>query len=102
MWSPVSSRAGQEARDDALREAAPDCASSWYPDAVVYALNVKTFLASRDDGIGGLRGLQARLDCQHDLGVACVLLEPLMAEAPSPGGVVDWLQLDLGERGRTT
>jgi hypothetical protein len=33
----------------------------WYKDAVIYQLNVKSFLDSNDDGIGDFPGLTSKL-----------------------------------------
>jgi maltose alpha-D-glucosyltransferase / alpha-amylase len=53
----------------------------WYKDAVIYQLNVKSFLDSNDDGIGDFQGLTSKLGYIRDLGVNTVWLMPFY---PSP------------------
>jgi maltose alpha-D-glucosyltransferase/alpha-amylase len=54
----------------------------WYKNAVIYCLNIKTFMDSNGDGIGDLEGLVRRLDYLAGLGVTCLWLLPFQ---PSPG-----------------
>ncbi|MGG5890046.1 alpha-amylase family protein [Falsiroseomonas sp. HC035] len=53
----------------------------WYKNAVIYCLDVKTFMDSNGDGIGDFRGLADRLDHIEALGATCVWLLPFH---PSP------------------
>jgi maltose alpha-D-glucosyltransferase / alpha-amylase len=53
----------------------------WYKDAVIYQLNVKSFLDSNDDGIGDFKGLMSKLEYIRDLGVNTLWLMPFY---PSP------------------
>jgi len=53
---------------------APD--SQWYKDAVIYALNVRTFFDSNGDGIGDFAGLTQKLGYLEELGVTCLWLLP--------------------------
>jgi glycosidase len=53
----------------------------WWKTAVIYCLDVETFLDWNDDGIGDLAGLAQRLDYLADLGVTCVWLMPFF---PTP------------------
>ncbi|HEX2189082.1 MAG TPA: alpha-amylase family protein [Longimicrobiaceae bacterium] len=53
----------------------------WYRNAVVYGVDVGTFLDSDGDGIGDFRGLTRRLDYLQGLGVSCLWLLPFF---PSP------------------
>jgi maltose alpha-D-glucosyltransferase/alpha-amylase len=53
----------------------------WYKNAVVYSLDVGTFLDSNGDGIGDFEGLSRRLDYLDGLGVTCIWLHPFQ---PSP------------------
>jgi maltose alpha-D-glucosyltransferase/alpha-amylase len=55
----------------------------WWKDAVVYCVDVATWLDSDDDGIGDLAGLTRRLDYLSGLGVNCLWLMPFY---PSPLG----------------
>lgn len=53
----------------------------WYKNAVIYSLNVGTFLDSNGDGIGDFEGLSRRLDYLSGIGVSCIWLQPFQ---PSP------------------
>ena len=53
----------------------------WYKDAVIYQLNVKSFIDSNDDGIGDFPGLTSKLGYIRDLGVNTIWLMPFY---PSP------------------
>jgi maltose alpha-D-glucosyltransferase / alpha-amylase len=48
----------------------------WYKDAVIYQVNVKSFLDSNDDGIGDFKGLTSKLEYIRDLGVNTIWLMP--------------------------
>jgi maltose alpha-D-glucosyltransferase / alpha-amylase len=53
----------------------------WYKSAVIYCLNVETFLDSNGDGVGDFVGLTDRLPYLAGLGVTCIWLLPFY---PSP------------------
>jgi maltose alpha-D-glucosyltransferase/alpha-amylase len=53
----------------------------WYKNAVVYSLDVETFLDADGDGCGDFEGLSRRLDYLEALGVNTVWLAPFQ---PSP------------------
>ena len=53
----------------------------WYKNAVVYSLDVETFLDASGDGCGDFEGLSRRLDYLESLGVDAVWLAPFQ---PSP------------------
>jgi len=53
----------------------------WWKNAIVYCVDVATWLDSDDDGIGDLAGLTRRLDYLNGLGVNCLWLMPFY---PSP------------------
>jgi maltose alpha-D-glucosyltransferase / alpha-amylase len=53
----------------------------WYKNAVIYCLDVETFMDSNGDGIGDFQGLSDRLDHIEALGCTCVWLLPFY---PSP------------------
>jgi len=59
----------------------PDNDPLWYRDAVIYQLHVRSFYDANDDGIGDFKGLVAKLDYLHDLGVSALWLLPFY---PSP------------------
>ena len=48
----------------------------WYKNAVIYNLDVETFMDSNGDGIGDFPGLTQRIDHLENLGVDCVWLQP--------------------------
>jgi maltose alpha-D-glucosyltransferase/alpha-amylase len=53
----------------------------WYKNAVVYSLDVETFLDASGDGCGDFEGLSRRLDYLEALGIDAVWLAPFQ---PSP------------------
>jgi maltose alpha-D-glucosyltransferase / alpha-amylase len=53
----------------------------WYKNAVVYCINVETFMDTNGDGYGDFEGLNRRLDYLAGLGVTCLWLLPFY---PSP------------------
>ena len=67
-------------------EAAPDAAvlamdPSWYKDAVVYQLHLKSFFDANNDGVGDFQGLIEKLDYIAELGVTAIWMLPFY---PSP------------------
>jgi maltose alpha-D-glucosyltransferase / alpha-amylase len=48
----------------------------WYKNAVIYCLNVETFIDSNGDGVGDFVGLTDRLAYLSGLGVTCIWLMP--------------------------
>jgi maltose alpha-D-glucosyltransferase / alpha-amylase len=54
-------------------------ADRWFEEAVVYCLDVETFLDTNGDGIGDLRGVIARLGYLARLGVTTLWLNPVHA-----------------------
>lgn len=75
----------------------------WYKNAIIYALDVETFMDSDGDGIGDLRGLTERLDYLSGLGVTCIWLLPLYPTPNRDDGydVADYYSIDprLGSLG---
>jgi maltose alpha-D-glucosyltransferase/alpha-amylase len=53
----------------------------WYKNALIYCVDVKTFMDSNGDGLGDFEGLSRRLDYLDGLGVSCIWLLPFQ---PSP------------------
>ena len=53
----------------------------WWKNAVIYCLDVETFLDWNDDGIGDIDGLAERVDYLAGIGVSCLWLMPFY---PSP------------------
>jgi trehalose synthase len=58
-----------------------DTADLWWKTAVVYCLDVETFIDWNGDGTGDLPGLAQRIDYLAELGVTCLWLMPFY---PSP------------------
>jgi trehalose synthase len=80
-----------------------DTSDLWWKTAVVYCLDVQTFLDWNDDGVGDFEGLAHRMDYLHELGITCLWLMPFY---PSPGkddgyDVADFYGIDprLGNHG---
>ena len=48
----------------------------WWRNAVIYCLDVETFLDWNGDGIGDLTGLGERIDYLAGIGVSCLWLMP--------------------------
>jgi maltose alpha-D-glucosyltransferase/alpha-amylase len=53
----------------------------WYKNAIIYSLDLETFMDSNGDGCGDFEGLSRRLDYLENLGVDVIWLAPFQ---PSP------------------
>jgi len=53
----------------------------WYKNAIIYCLDVKTYVDGNGDGVGDFKGLTSRLDYVAGLGADCIWLQPFY---PSP------------------
>ena len=53
----------------------------WYKNAVIYCLDVETFMDSNGDGVGDFEGLSRRIEYLAGLGITCIWLIPFQ---PSP------------------
>lgn len=68
----------------------------WYKNAIVYSLDVETFMDSNGDGIGDFRGLTDRLDYLGGLGITCLWLLPFYPTPNRDNGydVMDYYGID--------
>ena len=75
----------------------------WWKNAVIYCLDVETFLDADGDGCGDLTGLGARIDYLAGLGIGCLWLMPFMPSRQRDDGydIVDFYGVDprLGTHG---
>src|SRR5690606_25079404 len=80
-----------------------DTGDLWWKNAVIYCLDVETFMDWDDGGIGDFAGLVQRLDHLADLGVTCLWLMPFYPTADRDDGydITDFLGVDprLGDVG---
>jgi len=80
-----------------------DTADLWWKNAVLYCLDVETFMDWDDDGTGDFPGLVQRLDHLVDLGVTCLWLMPFYPTAERDDGydITDFYGVDprLGTHG---
>jgi maltose alpha-D-glucosyltransferase/alpha-amylase len=51
----------------------------WYKNAVIYSLDVDTFMDQNGDGVGDFEGLMRRLDYLHALGITTIWLAPFQS-----------------------
>lgn len=75
----------------------------WWKNAVIYCLDIETFLDSDGDGCGDLPGLSERLDYLAGLGIGCLWLMPFMPSRHRDDGydITDFYGVDprLGTHG---
>jgi glycosidase len=75
----------------------------WWKTAVVYCLDVETFLDWDGDGTGDLKGLAQRIDYLAELGVKCLWLMPFYPTPDRDDGydITDFYGVDsrLGTHG---
>lgn len=68
----------------------------WWKNAVIYCLDVQTFLDTDGDGCGDLAGLTERIDYLEGLGVTCLWLMPFYPSPERDDGydIVDFYGID--------
>jgi trehalose synthase len=68
----------------------------WWKNAVVYCLDIETFLDGDGDGCGDITGLTDRIDYLAGLGVSCVWLMPIFPSRHRDDGydVTDFYGID--------
>jgi trehalose synthase len=80
-----------------------DTSDLWWKSAVIYCLDVETYLDSDGDGVGDMQGLASRIDYLAQLGVTCIWLMPFYPSPDRDDGydVTDFYGIDprLGDHG---
>src|SRR5918994_1094836 len=80
-----------------------DTSDLWWKTAVIYCLDIETFLDWNGDGIGDIQGLANRIDYLADLGVTCLWLMPFYPTPERDDGydITDFYGVDsrLGNHG---
>jgi trehalose synthase len=80
-----------------------DTSDLWWKTAVIYCLDVQTYMDWDGDGTGDLTGLAERLDYLSELGVTCLWLMPFYPTADRDDGydITDYYGVDprLGSAG---
>ena len=68
----------------------------WWKTAIIYCLDVETYLDWNDDGLGDFPGLAQRLDYLSSLGVTCLWLMPFYPSPDRDDGydIVDFYGVD--------
>ena len=78
-------------------------AKDWYKNAIIYSLDVETYMDASGDGIGDFKGLKHRLTYLSSLGVNCIWILPFYQSPNRDNGydVQDYYQVDprLGDLG---
>lgn len=89
-----------------LRSVEHELYDLWWKNAIIYCLDVETFLDSEGDGIGDFFGLIERVDYLADLGVTCIWLMPFYQTPNRDDGydIEDYYSVDalLGDLGDFT
>jgi maltose alpha-D-glucosyltransferase/alpha-amylase len=72
----------------------------WYKNAVIYCVDVQTFMDSSGEGIGDINGLTHRLDHIAGLGVSCIWLMPFYPTPNRDEGydILDYYDVDPATR----
>jgi maltose alpha-D-glucosyltransferase/alpha-amylase len=68
----------------------------WWKNAVVYCLDVETYMDGNGDGVGDFRGLTQRVDYLAGLGVSCIWLMPFYPTPNRDDGydITDFYRVD--------
>lgn len=68
----------------------------WYKNAVIYNLDLETFLDADGDGVGDFEGLVRRLDYIHSLGCEVIWLAPFQTTPNKDNGydIADYYTID--------
>src|SRR4026208_566923 len=96
-------RRGRMAAGRRMRMRISDTSDLWWKTAVIYCLDVQTFMDWNDDGMGDFTGLAECLDYLSELGVTCLWLMPFYPTADRDDGydITDYYGVDprLGSSG---
>jgi len=80
-----------------------DTSDLWWKSAVIYCLDVETYMDANDDGVGDFAGLARRIDYLADLGITCLWLMPFYPTPDRDDGydISDFYGIDprLGNHG---
>ena len=80
-----------------------DTSDLWWKTAVIYCLDVETFMDWNNDGVGDFEGLAHRMDYLHELGITCLWLMPFYPTPNKDDGydISDFFGIDerLGDFG---
>ena len=68
----------------------------WYKNAVIYALNVESFMDGNGDGTGDFEGLMRRLDYLESLGIDAIWVGPFQVSPHRDHGydIADYYEVD--------
>jgi maltose alpha-D-glucosyltransferase/alpha-amylase len=68
----------------------------WYKNAVLYCIDVETYMDANGDGVGDFEGLTQRLDYIAGLGITCIWLMPFYPTPNKDNGydVMDYYSVD--------
>jgi maltose alpha-D-glucosyltransferase/alpha-amylase len=68
----------------------------WYKNALIYCLDVETFMDANGDGVGDFEGLSRRVEYLAGLGVTCIWLIPFFVSPNRDNGydVSDYYNVD--------
>jgi maltose alpha-D-glucosyltransferase/alpha-amylase len=86
-------RRGKRSNQSAQPDVIPDL---WYKNAIIYNLDVRSFMDADGNGLGDFRGLTGRLDYLAGLGVTCLWLMPFYPTPDRDDGydVTDYYGVD--------
>jgi maltose alpha-D-glucosyltransferase / alpha-amylase len=91
------------ATDGAQKDRRTVIGDLWYKNAIIYSIDVETFMDGNGDGVGDFRGLRSRLEYLASLGVTCLWLLPFYPTPNRDNGydVSDYYGVDprLGDLG---
>ena len=68
----------------------------WYKNAVIYSLDLESFMDANGDGVGDFEGLMRRLDYLESLGIDTIWLAPFQRTPNRDNGydISDYYSVD--------